>query len=78
MVSTVESSNQINSNKRCQFSRLIQSLIENVSIETILLNDYLTFRKEIAENENKFSRMEHSFTIPVNQGLNLQQQRKGM
>lgn len=52
---------------------LIQSLIENVSIEMILLNDYLTFRKEIAENEYKFSRMKHSFTILVNQGLNLQQ-----
>lgn len=50
---------------------LLVQLERAVSEEMTLVNDFLTFRKEVAENDFKFSKMKHAFPVLVNQGLNL-------
>ena len=47
---------------------LMHSLERAVSEEMTLVNDFLTFRKEVAENDFKFSKMRHAFPVLVNQG----------
>lgn len=47
---------------------LMKTLVVLVSEEMVLVNDYFTFRKEVAENSYKFSSMRHAFSILVNQG----------
>ena len=48
---------------------LMHQLERAVSEEIILVNDYLTFRKEVAEFDYKFSKMRCAFTILVKQGM---------
>lgn len=52
---------------------LLVQLERAVSEEMTLVNDFLTFRKEVAENDYKFSKMRHAFPVLVNQGLTLQE-----
>lgn len=52
---------------------LMVQLERTVSEEMTLVNDYLTFRKEVAENDYKFSKMRHAFPVLVNGGLTLQE-----
>ena len=47
---------------------LMHQLERAVSEEMTLVNDYLTFRKEVAENDYCFSKMRHAFPVLVNQG----------
>ncbi len=47
---------------------LLVQLERAVSEEMTLVNDFLTFRKEVAENDYKFSKMRHAFPVLVNQG----------
>lgn len=47
---------------------LMAQLERAVSEEMTLVNDYLTFRKEVAENDYKFSKMRHAYPVLVNQG----------
>ncbi|KAH9517728.1 hypothetical protein DERF_008370 [Dermatophagoides farinae] len=53
---------------------LMKSLIDAVSEEMIMVNDHLTFRKEVAEANFKFSRMRHAYTVLVHtKGFTLQE-----
>lgn len=47
---------------------LMVRLEQAVSEEMTLVNDYLTFRKEVAENDFMFSKMRHAFPVLVNEG----------
>ena len=52
-----------------QFNHTLMHRLERaVSEEMTLVNDYLTFRKEVAENDFRFSKMRHAFPVLVNQG----------
>lgn len=44
---------------------LMKSLLVAVSEEMIMVNDHLTFRKEVAEANFKFSNMRHAYTVLV-------------
>ncbi|KAI2809388.1 hypothetical protein BLOT_000537, partial [Blomia tropicalis] len=57
-----------------QFNHTLMHRLERaVSEEMTLVNDYLTFRKEVAENDFRFSKMRHAFPVLVNQGFTLQE-----
>lgn len=55
---------------------LLVQLERAVSEEMTLVNDFLTFRKEVAENDYKFSKMRHAFPVLVNQGAKVLEEKK--